>query len=63
MPSVWGVDGYVNFYGMSEVWMYKTKFFAWYTKSFNEFYLPTAAFLEMSPGDVSGYLINNRFWR
>lgn len=48
----WMVDGYRNFFGIAEWWTYKTKFFAWYSKSFESVYLKLAAELELSPGHV-----------
>ena len=46
----WAVDGYCNFWSVSEWWNMKTRFTQWYTKSFSSQFLPFAAELRLSPG-------------
>ena len=48
----WMVDGYKNFFSVTEWWCYKTPFSQWFTKGFETFYLPLAAALELSSGHV-----------
>eukprot|EP00435_Cladocopium_sp_Y103_P061586 s902_g23.t1 len=52
VPAEWGVDGYVNFWSVTEWFPFRTKFTQWYTKSFTAGYLPMASAFELSPGHV-----------
>ena len=53
VPEEWGVDGYVNFWSVTEWFPFRTKFTQWYTKSFKSGYLPMASAFELSAGHVS----------